>query len=91
MKISQTINRIKRVIAFSLFVVTFVYILTGLGITEYRIVEPLTGGLLSKNLSFIIHLDLLIPFSTLLAVHIAFRVIAGIYSALKRRNVSVNS
>ena len=64
----KTINKIKKVIAWSLLVVTLLYVITGLGITEYRIIGLLTGGLLSKNLSFTIHLDLLIPFSVLLIV-----------------------
>lgn len=79
MEMVKTINQIKRAIAWSLLVVTFLYVLTGLGITEYRIIELLTGGLLSKNLSFRIHLDLLIPFLVLM-IHILFRLIARVYS-----------
>ena len=78
----KTINEIKIIIALSLFVVTFMYLLTGLGITEYRIVGPLTGGLLGKDLSFKIHLDLLIPFIVLLTVNLLFRAIVRAYSVL---------
>jgi len=49
---------------------TVVYIISGLGITEYQTVEPLTGGVLTKVLSFTIHQALLIPFVVLLALHI---------------------
>ncbi len=49
---------------------TVVYVVTGLGITEYRTVEPLTGGILTKSLSFDIHYWLLWPFLILLALHI---------------------
>ncbi len=46
------------------------YIITGLGISYYRIIEALTFGLLTKALSFKIHSYLLIPFLILLALHI---------------------
>jgi hypothetical protein len=51
-----------RIIQWALLGVTIIYIITGLGITEFRIIEPATFGLLSKNLSFAIHDNLLIPF-----------------------------
>jgi cytochrome b subunit of formate dehydrogenase len=63
---------IKRIIHWSLFTVAIIYVLTGLGITEYRIVEPLTFGLLTKTLAFTIHNNLLIPFLVLLTSHICF-------------------
>lgn len=63
---------IKRIIHWSLFTVAIIYVITGLGITEYRIVEPLTFGLLTKTLAFTIHNNLLIPFLVLLTSHICF-------------------
>lgn len=45
---------------------------SGFGIAEYRTVENITGGLLSKNLAFKIHNYLLIPFLVLLISHIGF-------------------
>jgi cytochrome b subunit of formate dehydrogenase len=51
---------------------TILYLVTGLGITEFRTVEPLTGGLLTKTLSFQLHNALLYPFIVLLALHIFF-------------------
>ena len=63
---------IKRIIHWSLFVVVIVYVITGLGITEYRIVESLTFGLLTKSLAFTIHDNILIPFLVLLTSHICF-------------------
>lgn len=53
-----------------LTVVAIVYLITGFGITEYRIVETLTFGLLTKSLAHQIHLSLEIPFITLLVLHI---------------------
>ena len=46
------------------------YLITGFGITEYRIVEPLTFGLLTKSLAQRIHISIEIPFIILLVLHI---------------------
>jgi len=51
-------------------VVIIIYLITGFGITEYRIVEPLTFGLLTKSLAHKIHIYLGIPFIILLILHI---------------------
>jgi hypothetical protein len=45
-----------------LTVVVIICLITGFGITEYRIVEPLTFGLLTKSLAHKIHINLEIPF-----------------------------
>jgi thiosulfate reductase cytochrome b subunit len=63
-------NLARQVIHWLLLVVLVLYLLTGFGITEYRVVEHLTLGLLSKNLAFNIHNNLLIPFIVLLGLHI---------------------
>jgi hypothetical protein len=47
-----------------------IYLITGFGITEYRIVEPLTFGLLTKSLAHKIHINLEIFFIILLILHI---------------------
>jgi dolichol kinase len=65
------LDRLARKIVHWLFVaVLMLYGVTGLGITNYRIVEPATLGLLSKPLAFMIHDNLLVPFLILLALHI---------------------
>jgi len=61
---------IKKLILWLLLLVIVLYLITGLGITEFRTIENLTFGLLTKNLSFKIHNNLLIPFSILLILHI---------------------
>ncbi|VVB67104.1 Uncharacterised protein [Candidatus Norongarragalina meridionalis] len=61
----------KKIVHWTLLAVIIVYIVTGLGITEYRTVEPLTFGMLTKPLAFQIHYDLIIPFVLLLALHVA--------------------
>lgn len=60
----------KRIVQWLLLAVIILYGITGFGITEYRAVELLTFGLLSKSLSFKIHNNLLIPFIVLLGLHI---------------------
>jgi cytochrome b subunit of formate dehydrogenase len=50
-------------------------LITGFGITEYRAVESLTFGALSKALSFQLHLLLVWPFVVLLALHLYFTVV----------------
>jgi uncharacterized membrane protein YciS (DUF1049 family) len=54
-----------------LLALALILIVTGLGITEFRTVEALTFGLLSKNLSFQLHSLLWIPFIVVLVLHMA--------------------
>ncbi|MDH5451495.1 MAG: hypothetical protein OEX77_11500 [Candidatus Bathyarchaeota archaeon] len=77
-------NSVKRIIDWTLYAVTIVYLLTGLGITQYRITERLTFGLLSKSFSLNIHENLLVPFLALLSIHLLFRPIIQIYSAVRK-------
>jgi len=61
---------VRRTIHWLLTVVVIIYLLTGFGITQYRIVEPLTFGLLTKNLAHGIHMNLEIPFIILVVLHL---------------------
>jgi cytochrome b subunit of formate dehydrogenase len=61
---------IKKIIHWLLTVAVIIYLITGFGITEYRIVEPLTFGLLTKNLAQRIHINIAIPFIILVILHI---------------------
>jgi thiosulfate reductase cytochrome b subunit len=61
---------VKKAIPWLLLAVLALYIFTGFGITQFRTVETITFGLLTKNLSFKIHSALAIPFLVLLVVHI---------------------
>jgi hypothetical protein len=63
-------QRIKGTIHWLLTVLVIIYLITGFGITEYRVVEPLTFGLLTKSLAQKIHINLEIPFIILLILHI---------------------
>ena len=53
-----------------LLLVVLVYVVTGFGITEFRTVERLSGGLLTKNTAFEIHDSLLIALVVLLVTHV---------------------
>ena len=75
---------VKKTVHWLLFVFIVIYLITGLGITQYRTIEPLTFGLLSKSLSLNIHQNLLIPFLALLGLHIFFRPILWVRSRLTR-------
>jgi Ni,Fe-hydrogenase I cytochrome b subunit len=58
-------------------ITTIVFVFSGYGITEYRIVEAITLGLLPKALAFQIHMSLGPLFLVLLASHV--------YLVLRRR------
>jgi len=68
-----------KVIRWLLVVSAVLYIATGFGITEFRTVETVTSGLLTKSLSFALHnsLFLLVPSIALLVLHIYFSFISG--------------
>ena len=46
------------------------YLASGLGISEYRTVQHLTFGLLTKQTAFRLHNALLAPFIALLVLHV---------------------
>jgi hypothetical protein len=52
-----------------LLIVIILVVLTGFGITNYQIVEPLTLGALPKLTAFQLHTALIIPFLLLLGAH----------------------
>ena len=53
-----------------LFVTVLLYILSGYGISEPRAIESLTFGLITKQVAFSIHNNLIIPFALLMFFHI---------------------
>jgi len=60
----------KRIIHWLLAILVIIYLVTGFGITEFRTVETVTLGLLTKSLAFEIHNNLWIPFIILLGLHV---------------------
>ena len=63
-------NLARGIVHWSLLALVVLYFFTGFGITEFRTVETLTFGLLTKTLSFKLHNNLWIPFLILLILHI---------------------
>jgi hypothetical protein len=76
---------VKAAIHVSLLILTVLYLVSGLGITQYQIIGPLTLGFLTRNLAFRIHDYLLIPFVTLLGIHVLIGPTIWIYTRLKNR------
>jgi cytochrome b subunit of formate dehydrogenase len=64
------VSNVIQVVHWLLLAVIVLYLITGFGITQFRVVEQVTFGLLSKNLAFQVHDNLLIPFIVLLGLHI---------------------
>jgi thiosulfate reductase cytochrome b subunit len=60
----------RRFIAWLLAGVSILLVLTGLGITRYEVITPLTLGLLDKALSYKIHVLLWGPFLILVVLHV---------------------
>jgi len=69
----RALEIVKKVIPWLLLALLALYIITGLGITQYQVIEKITFGGLSRNLSFRIHDNLLYPFLALLIAHIVLR------------------
>jgi cytochrome b561 len=65
----------RKTIHWLLVVLVVLYLVTGFGITEFKTVETLTFGLLTKNWAFKIHNNLWIPFIILLGLHICLSLI----------------
>ena len=61
---------VRKITHWLLLVVIIVYLISGFGITEFRTVEALTSGLLTKSLAFKMHDVLWIPLLVLLSLHI---------------------
>jgi cytochrome b subunit of formate dehydrogenase len=62
----------KKAVHIILMILIVVVIVSGLGITYYRSIEYITGGLLDKTLSFQLHTLLFLPFLLVLLVHLFF-------------------
>jgi cytochrome b561 len=73
------------VVHWLLLAFVIVYIITGLGVTNYEIIEAVTFGGLTKLGAFQLHSSLLIPFIIVLALHIALTVVKN----RQKRNINV--
>jgi len=77
---------VKKLIQWTLTALVIIYLITGFGITEYRIVEPLTFGLLTKSLAQKIHINIEIPFIVSLISHIWLLPLLKYFRSKKLRN-----
>jgi len=67
---SAVVNLIRKIIQWLLLAMAVLFLLTGFGISEFRVVETITFGWLSKSWAFRLHDNLWIPFVVLLVLHI---------------------
>jgi cytochrome b subunit of formate dehydrogenase len=70
MRQTTGLNLIRKIIRWLLLAVTVLFLITGFGISEFRVVETVTLGWLSKSWAFRLHDNLWIPFVILLALHV---------------------
>jgi cytochrome b subunit of formate dehydrogenase len=61
---------IKRTVHWLFLVVTVLFLITGFGISEFRVVETITLGWLTKSWALRLHDNLWIPFVVLLVLHV---------------------
>jgi len=61
---------LKKAVRWLVLAAILLYLASGLGISEYRTVEHLTFGLLTKDRAFRLHDALLAPFIALLVLHV---------------------
>jgi uncharacterized protein YqgC (DUF456 family) len=75
---------LKTIVRWLLLATVIVFIITGFGITEFRVVESLTFGLLTKSLAFKVHASPVpwLALAVLLILHIGLS-----YVSRGKRNV----
>lgn len=63
-------EKLRKAVNYAFTLVTLLLLLSGLGITEYRIIEKVTFGILDKATSFQVHNGLWPVFTVLLVAHL---------------------
>ncbi len=71
------IRTVARLVHWLLLVLALLTVVSGLGITEFRVVEALTFGVFNKAVAFQLHLWIWIPFLVFLAAHLLLTVHQG--------------
>ena len=66
----KTHRLIKIIVDVLLLAIIVLYIMTGYGITNYHLIENLSFSVLTKPVSHLIHMYLIIPFLVLLILHV---------------------
>jgi hypothetical protein len=79
---------VKTIVRWLLLATVIIFIITGFGITEFRLIESLTFGLLSKSLAFKVHTSPVpwLSLAVLLISHIGLS-----YVSRAKRNISDQS
>ncbi|NQT31914.1 MAG: hypothetical protein HQ588_06230 [Deltaproteobacteria bacterium] len=67
---AAVLNLIRKIVQWLLLAVTVLFLVTGFGISEFRVVETITFGWLTKSWALKLHDNLWIPFIVLLALHV---------------------
>ena len=67
---AAVLNLIRKIVQWLLLAVTVLFLVTGFGITEFRVVETMAFGWLTKSWALKLHDNLWIPFIVLLALHV---------------------
>ena len=72
---ADVVRLIRKTVKWLLLAVTILFLITGFGISQFRVVETVTFGWLSKSWAFRLHDNLWIPFAVLLVIHICLPLI----------------
>ena len=67
---ADVVRLIRGIVKWSLLAVTLLFLITGFGISHFRVVETVTFGWLTKGWALKLHDNLWIPFIVLLVLHI---------------------
>lgn len=67
---ADVVRLIMETVKWLLLVVALLFLITGFGISQFRVVETVTFGWLSKSWAFRLHDNLWIPFVVLLTLHV---------------------
>ncbi|HVP99955.1 MAG TPA: hypothetical protein VMT57_00395 [Candidatus Thermoplasmatota archaeon] len=76
---------LRRIVHWLVTILIGLYIFTGLGITNFQVIEAVTFGQVSKLGAYQVHTFLLYPFIVVLGLHIAFALIQN----RQKRNINV--
>ncbi|MBN2240765.1 MAG: hypothetical protein JW712_13400 [Dehalococcoidales bacterium] len=71
----MNMRRVRKILHWLLLITTVIFLVSGLGISYFRVVETISFGLLSKSAAFHIHEGIWIPFVILLLLHVILSVV----------------
>ncbi len=71
----QDYKKLKKYIAYLLYAIIIIVIISGLGINYHRTMEFITLGILNKSLSFNLHVWFFVPLVILIILHTSLPVL----------------